>query len=883
MQFVIIISLFLLILIIISLLFILFPKKYKEHKVQELIPDFKKELESFFIVYDEFQRTFYSGCYITKSKMVFLKKYIQDLIIKADEMKQYSKYIYDKNILDWLDTIYKFASQIELKVQNVNDNYYEKSLNKYAYLFESIEKYPLDVLQQKAILTPEKYLLVIAWAGSWKTSTIVGKVKYLIEVEKAKPDEILLISFTAASAKEMNTRIQEKLGLSLDVKTFHKLWLDIVRSKREIKQTILDENKISDFREYISKELVPEIILNSVELFMQFFHYLLKDDKDNILDFPSFEDYKKYIGSSLEVVENISILWEKMKSAEEVSIANFLFVNSIKYKYESNYEVATANAEFIQYKPDFFLPEHNIYIEHFWIDRNGNVPKFFWNGSKESYEMEKKKYLEWIEWKKELHKKHNTKLITTYSYEHYENTLFEKLKQSLLDQKVVFKTISSEEIKEKISDKIKTESSVFNSLVLTFLSLYKSNNLSLEKISQKQQLIFTTKYKKLKSEVFIKIFTLVIERYKNFLNENNAIDFHDMINNATDLVQSESVKTPYKYIIIDEFQDIWLWRYNLIKSILDKNDASLFCVWDDWQSIYRFSGWDLNIFTHFEQYFPFWEKVFINKTYRYPQAVNNITHSFITKNKAQINKILESGNTNMSDDVYQIIYYANQSEKQKIVYDLKKQYTNIVWLGRTKSDGNICKDIMNFKTVHSAKWLEEDYVVLLNGNSGTTGFPIEIRDSFLLNLVLSESDGYDYSEERRLFYVALTRARKKTFILTQIGKKSIFVKELEEILWIKETHENQDREICPLCKVWILVMWDKYKKWALTCNLYPDCKGVILTIMPFWKYKWQLFSQIPKSYLSWLKNEVSWDDTKIEILDTIHFEMMTRNKKSNSM
>lgn len=145
-----------------SLLFIFFPKKHKEHKAQELIPDFKKELEKFYILYDEIQRTFYSGEYITKSKVALLKKYIQDLTFKADELNKYSKYIYDKNILDGLESIYKFASQFDEKVQNTNDRYYEKSLHQYSHLFQTIEKYPLDILQQKAILTPEKYLLVIA-------------------------------------------------------------------------------------------------------------------------------------------------------------------------------------------------------------------------------------------------------------------------------------------------------------------------------------------------------------------------------------------------------------------------------------------------------------------------------------------------------------------------------------------------------------------------------------------------------------------------------------------------------------------------------------------------------------------------------------------------
>ncbi len=137
-----------------------------------------------------------------------------------------------------------------------------------------------------------------------------------------------------------------------------------------------------------------------------------------------------------------------------------------------------------------------------------------------------------------------------------------------------------------------------------------------------------------------------------------------MINNATDLILSWRIKTPYKYVIIDEFQDIGVWRYKLVKSILDKNDAELFCVWDDWQSIYRFSGWDLNIFTHFDTYFENGEKVFINKTYRYPQKVNEITRDFIMKNKFQINKILESGNKTDSQDVYEIIYYCNDFKKK---------------------------------------------------------------------------------------------------------------------------------------------------------------------------------------------------------------------------
>lgn len=837
-------------------------------KKEKLLPFFIKDLEEFYTKKDSFIATEF----FTNKKIEEYHVYKEYISNSLKQIRGYKKYIHEQKTLQWMDDISFFLSHFDEEIKNINKEYFKNAVNSFGYLFNNIEKYPLDTLQKEAILNPEKYLLVIAWAGSGKTSTIVGKVKFLIDIKKVKPEEILLISFTSASAKEMNQRIQSKLWLSLDVKTFHKLGLDIIRNNWGIKQAILDENGISNFRSYISKELIPEIIENSIELFTQFFQYLIRDNPVE-LDFDSIEEYKKYKNSSIEMVENISILWEKMKSAEEVSIANYLFLNGIEYEYESSYKIGTANTEFWQYRPDFYLPKYDIYIEHFWIDKNGNVPKFFWDGDKESYNIANKKYKDGIKWKRELHAKHKTNLISTYSYENHDNILFQNLKQSLWAYGVTFNKITNQEIKDKVTDKIITESSIFNSLILTFLSLYKSSNLDIETLLQRQETIFTTKYKKRKSQVFIKIFQIVIKRYQQFLEENNAIDFNDMINQATQLIQKNLVKLPYKYVIIDEFQDIWVGRYQLIKTILDKNDAELFWVWDDWQSIYRFTGWDLNIFTRFNSYFPYWATCFITKTYRYPQSVNAITHKFITKNSAQIDKILESGNANTSHDVYEILYYTNNDEKRKIIYDLKQKYPNIISLGRVKQDGNTCNGIMNFKTVHSAKWLEEDYVVIVNWNSGKTGFPIEIRDNFLLDLVLSDTDNFEYSEERRLFYVALTRAKNKTFILSKIGQESIFVKELEEILWIKYDNKFGNRKICPLCKEWILIKWDVYKKWAITCSRYPECKYTALTIMPFWKYVWKKFSEIPDSYLLWLR----MNSTSNEIEASIEYYL--KNKR----
>lgn len=850
--------------IFIFLLFLLFLKKYKEDKTQEFIPDFKKEYEDFFILQEEFQRIFYSGDYITKTKISFFKNQIENFVSKADVLSKYSKYIYDKNILTWLQSIYKFSNYFQANIQKINENFYQKNLNVYAKLFQNLEKYPLDIMQQRAILTPEKYLLVIAWAGSGKTSTIVGKVKYLIEAKKALPSEILLISFTAASAQEMNQRIKDKLWLSLDVKTFHKLWLDIIRKKWEIKQTILDENGLSSFKTYLAQDFLPELITTSSQLFSDFFSYLLRENIF-LFDFESMSDFQKYKWN--EVEKNISILWEKMKSAEEVEMANFLLLHGIEYRYEQKYIIDTADSEFWQYKPDFFLPKYNIYIEHFWIDKNQRVPKFFWDSTPEWYEKANKKYNEWIAWKKELHKQHQTTLIVTYSYQFQDKVVFSYLESQLKTYWVDFEFLSHEEITQKISDKIKSETWIFNNLVLTFLSLYKSNHFSWQDLESKKEL-FTTEYKKKKSDIFLKIFSIILQKYQDILEQNNAIDFNDMINNATDLILSWRIKTPYKYVIIDEFQDIGVWRYKLVKSILDKNDAELFCVWDDWQSIYRFSGWDLNIFTHFDTYFENGEKVFINKTYRYPQKVNEITRDFIMKNKFQINKILESGNKTDSQDVYEIIYYCNDFEKKAILQELKTQYKNIVAIWRTRGDGNICKWIMDFKTAHASKGLEQDYVVIVNGNSGIKWFPSEIKDSFLLNMVLSQSDSFDYSEERRLFYVALTRAKQKTFILCEIWKVSSFVEEIEKMIW-----KSKKPQKCPKCEKWYLVSKNHYKNWAMWCSLYPECQYTILTIMPFWKYSWQNFSQLPDNYLDWGKKNMTHDN---EIMDSIEYEICKR-------
>ena len=848
--FIITIAIFLLLILIIHIVRI-------KIKINKSINIYIPEFENKYIDIEKKIKEINNLEYITK-KDIYIEESIKNIYINIYDLKIYIKYFKNNALKNKINEINKFIDNYKLIIENTNKIYYKNQLEKYGSIFDSIEKYPLDEMQKKAILTPEENLLVIAWAWAWKTSTIIWKVKHLLEVKKTKKEEILLISFTSASAKEMNTRIKEKLWLDLDVMTFHKLWKNIVEKVLKNKVNIFQENDKTYFREKLYSKLLLDIYEESPELFNTYFSYIINPTKYTF-DFESIWEVETFrrennISTLKERVIESTLQWEFLKSMEEVEIANFLFLNGINYTYEKPYQIDTTSSEYWQYRPDFYLDDYDIYIEHYWIDKYWNVPKFFWDWIW-WYDVTNKKYNDWIEWKKNLHKENKTKLICTYSYENKEGILFKNLEEKLNKKWVKFNQLNKEDVIEKVMPSIRSEYSNFMDLIFTFLSLYKSNHIDINELNNRNNSLFTNKKRNLRAWIFIKIFERVLNLYEKNLKDLNVIDFNDMINNSTTYINNDKIKIPYKYIIVDEFQDIWIGRYKLIKSIINKNHSELFCVWDDWQSIYRFTWWDLNIFTNFDKYFSFWEQVFINKTYRYSQKVNDVTHEFITKNNAQINKILESWNKEQAEEpIFNIIPYTDDEHKKNLLNMVLLKYKkNIVALWRYTSEKEIVPKGINFMTIHWSKWLEADYIVLLNWNNWNYWFPSKKKDNSLLNLVLSEPDNYKYSEERRLFYVALTRAKKKTFILTKEWSKSPFIKELEDILWDNPKEVLWNEYNCPRCKRWNLIPREKFAKWALWCNNYPKCNYTIRTISPIKKDNWKLISKLDLNYLYWIK------------------------------
>lgn len=309
----------------------------------------------------------------------------------------------------------------------------------------------------------------------------------------------------------------------------------------------------------------------------------------------------------------------------------------------------------------------------------------------------------------------------------------------------------------------------------------------------------TLNYRKYRQEKTL--LTMILNcfiKYQTYLIENNEIDFDDMIIKATKLVTESHFLKNIKYIIIDEYQDTSLIRFNLIKEIIKKNNSKLMVVGDDYQSIYKFTGCNLSLFLNFSTYFPDAKIMKLEQTYRNSQQLIEIAGKFIMKNKYQIKKELYS-KKNLKNPIKIINYHDIQKSFLQIIKELSNNINQkILVLGRNNFDIN---DILNneiklkqdkliiknyetlditYMTIHKSKGLESDNVILLNLRQEITGFPSQIKDSQLFRLI-NKKDIYPYSEERRLFYVALTRTKNYVYLLTPNKNPSIFIQELINI------------------------------------------------------------------------------------------------------
>ena len=686
---------------------------------------------------------------------------------------------------------------------------------------QPVEGHNLDEQQINCILEEAHNHLVIAGAGTGKTTTIVGYVKYLIKMKICQPNEILMLSFTSKSAEEMKNRIKAEIGIDMEIYTFHKLGVQIISGVEGKKCTVYSASIQNYVKNNISKHLADE---NYLKLFISYCMTSPTKSADEF-EFKSKKEYDEYIQNTSPV----TIKNESVKSYCELEIANFLYSNGIRYTYEKNYEYDLADEGHSGYKPDFYLDDYGIYIEFFAVNKEGRVPNWF---TAEKGKTPTETYIDGIKWKRKTHRNYNTTLVEVSYADKQCGRLLENLKDKLLKLGVKFYPKSDEELWECIKRENNALVSRFTDLIGTIINHVKSNGGTISQLMEKS--IF------LKFAPILKLTEPIFNDYNEMLRATGQIDFNDMINRAADYVKDGLCTHNYKYVIVDEYQDMSEARYHLLHEMRKKSDFDLFCVGDDWQSIYRFTGSDISYILDFEKY---WGKTVISKietTYRFGKQLIDISGKFIMKNSAQIQKDLKSNTVEKNyplsfieayNDEYLIKFMAERVRK------LEKG-SSVFFIGRYTSDKNMFNNSefgqqtddaivlpdrtdlkMKFITAHKSKGLQADHVFILNNSNGIKGFPSRIQDDPIVSLLLKSSDTYPFAEERRLYYVAMTRARKKVWLLIPQNNVGLFAQEFKVDYGdtVKKSErvgkaEEKVMGVCPRCGGKLILINGPYGK-----------------------------------------------------------------------
>ena len=798
--------------------------KYFEAKIQLVVNQSK--IIYALQVYQSFQN---ADFYINQKKIDSWLEEFQDIqtLITSTDNNNYSYSELEK----------EFISIFENLLDNINKKNslfikHEKEIFK--PLFDGLEENPLTENQREAIINDNDSSLIVAGAGTGKTSTVMGKIAYLLKRKIVNENEILALAYGKDAAQEMRDRLSELLNVDVQISTFHALGLKIVQEMEGVKIKISDSaiherqfhalianflNEISEDSEYSS------LVLN----FISFHRYPVK----YLEDFNSKADYFKY----LRKIEPETLLGEKVKSFEELLIADWLALNGVEYIYEHPYEIQTGNLKRNQYRPDFYIVEKGIYLEHFGIGRDGSTAPG----------INSEKYNESIDWKRKLHRDNGTKLIETFSYERQEGSILNNLENRLRNEGVNIDP-ENPQIKEKIMG-MRDINKRLVSLLKSFLSVYKEAQYTKDETETYLSSLKTNSERD-RYRSFLKLFYEVFERYEDYLDKMQEKDFADLIVMATDIIKQGNKKLKFRRVIVDEYQDIARGRFRLIKAIVDsQNDCRIMCVGDDWQSIYGFSGSDIKMTLNFEDLFGKASRIDLDRSFRFTYPILNTSSLFIQKNPNQLNKNIEA-RQNPLDKAVEICSpsVGEELDLQEILAKInsqrpKKKKWQVLILARYNHVlDKIAEDHTNaiakfpnlevqFMTIHKSKGLGADAVAVIGLVASKWGFPGYIETDPIMNMVLKGEDDFLNSEERRVLYVAMTRAKEKLLLCTSNHNQSEFIHELKESEYEDVYYDTpsivSSMLNCPECmdgKLWLKYP-NRINGYAWVCNLSPYCEG----------------------------------------------------------
>lgn len=742
-----------------------------------------------------------------------------------------------------IELIKRVSSGNYSDIEERNDEFVKQEIVRFDRYFSSVEASVLSTEQRVATVVMEDSNLIIAAAGSGKTSVIVSKIGYLVKKGYAAPEEILVLSYNKAVAKEIRDRIDDRLVLPAvipsapEVSTFHAFGLAKLK-EAEPSLRLAPLAQSSKLRSEELSKILHELIQSDMQFqtdaiqFIALYEKSGANEEANDLAAKFGTNWRELIArpiGTFEVPDPGSNLYATLsgdfvRSKQELQIANWLTLMNIKFEYEKPFPSFDSHPWTRDYRPDFYYPDLDLWHEHFGINMFGKAP-IDWgiNSHGMTYEQQ-------VESKRQMLSEVRACWFETTSGD-FETGIWEKkLRVSLKKAGANPQLISWEEA-QKLFENGGFTQDAFLDLLGTAIGHFKGNHLNIKDLHTKAE----TSSDFNRSQTFVRLFEKIFAQYEARLKKASQIDFDDMLRIAAQRLRERPVQGRFKAVLVDEFQDMSNSRSELVRAVLHQNPgARLFAVGDDWQSIYRFAGSDIRVMTEFQKIFGFTRQVVLTKTFRCNQGLANLSSEFIRKNPNQINKSVVAVSGHKSG-VVRVIFHAGRADSA-LFRQLKDMET---WAKRRGAPADVCllgrynfeepanftalayhfkRDLnLYFSTVHRSKGLGFDFIIVLNMSCKPgSDFPSTRQDDPLLSLFMPIADALPYAEERRLFYVALTRARRACVLLVPKFGASPFVTELlksefqesvrsleiskDEELEVPDPLTTAMQQVCPACR-----------------------------------------------------------------------------------
>jgi DNA helicase-4 len=770
----------------------------------------------------------------------FFSKYARDEYLRDSSLDKLTEYItpilnnYKGNLAAWqanIDNAYtqfldELADMHPFKENKgvIRENFEKKILQERKPFYDFVESNPLTPEQRLSVVRDNDRNLVLAAAGTGKTSVMIAKALDLVDRQVAKSDEILILAYNKSAATELKERFllrRSTLNVVYElptIMTFHALGVKILREANihtYLSKFSEDPNKLIKWlTDWVSEKIISDT------KFMQIFIDLLYEPT-NPFSIKTKEEYELLTRDSNYRTLN----GDMVKGYQELLISNWLYLNGVEYEYEAQYKKKKRLVPGVNYSPDFYLIESDIYLEHFGIDRNGNTRP----------DIDAHQYNEHIKLKRQLHQEQGTTLIETFHYDWVEKNLESRLSELINSNGITLKPRTKEEVFKKLNSE-----GLVNRGVKKYIKCLQA--IRVEQLSDNDILNRLKEFKISNADKYTILLGQIHSAYREELIQQNCIDFDDMIIRATSAVEQSDFSPTFSHILVDEFQDISAARLSFLKALIKHGKAVRFtAVGDDWQSIYRFSGGKLELTTRFDELVGTHTRTKLQKTFRYNNSIAHTAGTFVMQNPEQYQKevvthtkvdksqvILLDSLVNKKEDLSQrVVQILNtirkNDERGSIAILARYKYL----LADAKDKVNSLTSFKNIKywTFHGSKGLEADYCVLIGFSQGKLGFPNDNKEEAVVEALLPSLDSFPHSEERRLMYVGITRAKKKSYLIADPMASSAFINELlspkYELKIASSTFEEKYRKIfkCPICVA------GYFKKYSGKFGLFYKCSS----------------------------------------------------------